>query len=107
MKEAKGRHGMGPNFPQSHSGRGGPLCRGPALMTQTWAPLEERYCHWEGATVHREPEGENKMYRTGFASMKGQRDAIKQRLCPDQPKAIFLQAPWPWAHSGTVPIALP
>lgn len=44
---------MGPNFPQSHSGRGGPLCRGPALMTQTWAPLEERYCHWEGATVHR------------------------------------------------------
>lgn len=54
-----------------------------------------------------EPEGENRMYRAGGVSMKGQKDAMKQRLSPHQPKAIFLQAPRPWAHSETVPIALP
>lgn len=40
MEETKGRHGMGPNFPQSHPGGGCPLCRGRALMTPGWALLE-------------------------------------------------------------------
>lgn len=54
MKEAKGRNGMGPNFPHSHPEAGGPLCGGRAPMTPGWAPLEQLSCDWEGATVHRE-----------------------------------------------------
>lgn len=86
MKEAKGRNGMGPNFPHSHPEAGGPLCGGPQVEP-----------HWNSSLVTgkvplctEKPEGENKMYRAGFLqSMKGQRDAMKQSLCPDQPKAIF------------------
>ena len=58
-------------------------------MTPGCAPWKQLCFDGEGTTTE-EPESENKMYGTDFVqSMKGQRDAMKRSLCPDQPKAIF------------------